>query len=261
MRPNLTDPHDRWRSALLAAAFNVVIGYAIVTGLGVHTIPHGDEALKLFRLSDAPPPPPPIVPPPPEKTPSATHKPMDPEGAAAPPALQSTPTEIAAPKAKLPVPTPIAAAPVPGQGSAPAAGAAPTPGPGTGRGGTGNGLGSGLSGTGTGGGGSGGAEAEAEMVAGSIGDEDYPRAALVDRAQGTVQFTFTVEPSGRIDHCRVTRSSGNRTLDATTCRLATQRFRFRPARDTAGRPIASDEPGEQNWRLAPEREIIDPPPR
>ena len=261
MRRSLTDPNDRWRSALLATAMNLAIGYAIVTGLGVHSIPRPDEALKLFRLSDAPPPPPSIVPPPPEKTKSQTHKPKDPEGAAAPPALKNSPTDIAAPKAKLPPPPPIRAAPVPGQGTAPAAGAAPIPGPGIGRGGTGNGTGSGLSGTGTGGGGSGGADTEAEMIAGSIGDEDYPPAALVDRAQGTVHFAFTVELSGRIGNCRVTRSSGNRALDAVTCRLATQRFRFRPARDTAGRPISTDEEGEQSWRLGTEREIIDPPPR
>jgi protein TonB len=36
--------------------------------------------------------------------------------------------------------------------------------------------------------------------------------------------------------CRVTRSSGSRALDSTTCRLIEQRFRFRPSRDALGRP-------------------------
>jgi len=258
MPATLTNRNDRLRAAALATAINLAIGYAIVRGLGVPVVPVAQDALKLFNLSDLPPPPPPIVPPPPEKTRSETHKPKDPEGAAAPPAKKNTPTEIAAPKAKLPPPPPIQAAPVAGQGTAPKAGAATVDGPGTGRGGIGNGLGSGLSGNGTGGGGGGGAVTDAEQIAGGIGDEDYPKAALVDRAQGTVHFAFTVLPDGRIGNCRVTRSSGNRALDATTCRLALQRFRFRPARDTAGRPVSSEEEGEQEWRLGAERETVTP---
>ena len=261
MRSSLTDRNDRIRSALLATAINLAIGIAIVRGLGVPVVPVAQEALKLFALSDLPPPPPPVVPPPPEKSRSETQKPKEPEGAAAPPAKRDTPSEIAAPKAKLPPPPPIKAAPVAGQGSAVKAGAASIDGPGTGRGGIGNGLGSGMSGSGTGGGGGGGATSDAEQIAGSIGDEDYPRAALVDRAQGVVRFAFTVFPDGRIGNCRIARSSGNRALDATTCRLAVQRFRFRPARDTAGRPLASEEDGEQEWSLGPEREIVTPDQR
>ena len=256
MRRTLSTPADRWRSAALATAFNLVLGYAIVVGLGVHNIPLPDEALKLFTLSDQPPPPPPIVPPLPEKARQETHKPKDPEGAAAPPAKKNTPSEIVAPKAKLPPPPPIQAAPVAGQGTAPKSGAATIDGPGTGRGGTGNGTGSGLSGNGSGGGG-GGAASESEQVAGSIGNEDYPRAALVDRAQGTVEFSFTVLPNGSISNCRITRSSRNAALDATTCRLALRRFRFRPARDAAGRAISSEVDGEQLWSIGREIESIE----
>lgn len=258
MRASLTDRNDRLRSAALATAINLAIGYAIVRGLGVPIVPVTQDALKLFNLTNVTPPPPPIVPPPPEKSRSEIRKPKDSEGAAAPPAKKNTPTEIAAPKTILPPPPPIRAAPVAGQGSAPKAGAATIDGPGTGRGGVGNGLGSGLSGDGTGGGGGGGAVSDAEQIAGSIGDQDYPKAALVDRAQGIVRFAFTVLPDGRIGNCRITRGSGNRALDATTCRLALQRFRFRPARDTAGRPIASEEEGEQEWRLGVEREVVTP---
>ncbi|MEO5641554.1 MAG: TonB family protein [Sphingomicrobium sp.] len=257
MRRSLTNRTDRIRSAALATAINLAIGYAIVTGLGVSVVPVAQDAFKLFTLSD--PPPPPIIPPPPEKTKSETRKPKDPEGAAAPPAKKNTPTEIAAPKTKLPPPPPIRAALVAGQGTAPKAGAASVDGPGTGRGGVGNGLGSGLSGSGTGGGG--GAAVDPEQIAGSIGDADYPKAALVDRAEGMVVFAFTVTPDGRLANCRISRSSGNRVLDEATCRLATRRFRFRPGRDTAGRPVASEEEGEQEWRLGREREIIDPPQR
>lgn len=249
------------RGAVLAGAINLVLGYAIITGLGVAVLPMAQDTLKLFNLSDQPPPPPPIVPPPPEQRRSQSFKPKDPEGAAAPPAKRNTPTEIVAPKAQLPPPPPIQAAPVAGQGSAAKAGAAAIDGPGTGRGGIGNGLGSGLSGTGDGGGGGGGAATGAVQLAGAIGDEDYPTAALIGRQQGVVSFAFTVLTTGRVGTCRVTRSSGSRALDATTCTLAIQRFRFRPAHDSAGRALASEEQGEQEWQLGPERQIVDPDDR
>ena len=257
MRASLNDRNDQMKAAALAAAINLAMGIAIVRGLGVAVVPVAQSALKLFNLSDAPPPPPPVVPPPPEKTRSETHKPKDPAGAAAPPAKKSTATEVAAPKSKLPQPPPIPAAPVARKGAEAKAGAASIDGPGTGRGGVGNGLGSGLSGNGSGGGG-GGAATDSEQIAGSIGNEDYPKAALVDRAQGTVHFLFTVVLNGHIANCRITRSSGSAVLDATTCRLAQQRFRFRPARDTAGHSISSEEEGEQQWKLGPEREIQSP---
>jgi protein TonB len=53
----------------------------------------------------------------------------------------------------------------------------------------------------------------------------------------------------------VTRSSGSRALDSTTCRLIQSRFRYRPARDGAGKPIAETIRGEHSWELGPE-----PPP-
>lgn len=251
MAARLTDRNDRVRAAILAAAINIAIGFAIIRGLGVPVVPTAHDALKLFRLADDPEPPA-AVPPLPEPTRSQTHKAKRPEGAAAPAARKNTPTDIVAPPAKLPPPPPVAAAKVAGTGSMPKAGAARIDGPGTGRGGAGTGRGSGLSGDGDGGGGAGGATSDAEQIAGSIGDEDYPRAALVDHAQGVVGFAFTVLPEGRIANCRVTHSSGNAALDMTTCRLAVMRFRFRAARDSSGRAIAAQEEGEQSWRLRPD---------
>ena len=253
MRRSITDPRDRLRSAVLVAVFHVALGWALISSLGYKVIPRADDALKLFNLSDQPPPPPPITPPP-EKARTETHKPRDPEGAAAPPALKNTPTEIVAPKVKPLRPPPVPAAPVAGQGTAPAAGAAPTPGPGTGRGGVGNGLGSGLSGNGNGGGGNGRAAA-AQHVAGDIANGDYPPSAINARAQGTTIFSGVVGPDGRLEDCRVIRSSGNRALDETTCRLALRRLRYRPATDAAGRPIASTVREEQSWELGPEQEL------
>lgn len=256
MRGNFTEPKDRLRSATLVVLIHVALGYALISSLGYTVVPKPADALKLFDLADQPPPPPPpVVPPPPERAPKPTHKPKDAEGAAAPAALRNTPTEVTAPKPPIPLPTPVPVAPIPGQGTAPAAGASPTPGPGTGRGGVGDGLGSGLSGNGTGGGGDGGVASPPRQIEGDISDHDYPRSALIARAQGTTYFRFTVAPDGRVSECGVTRSSGSRALDEVTCQLARARFRFRPATDRAGQPVAAVLEGEQEWALGPDVEL------
>ena len=250
------DRRDRFGSAALVALIHVALGYALISSFGVRIVPGAIDALKLFTV-DEPPPPPPLGPLP-EPAKAETHKARHPEGAAAPPARNNTPTEVVAPRPRIIVPPPLPAAPVAGTGSAPSAGAAPVEGTGTGRGGTGNGLGGGLSGDGSGGGGNGGGASRARQIAGSIGDEDYPTAALIGRAQGLVRFRFTIEPDGGIANCRVTRSSGSRALDDATCRLGLRRFRFRPATDRVGRPIATEvEQAEQSWELGPERELPD----
>lgn len=248
---------DRVGSAAAVAAIHAGLLYLLLAGLGFDASAPLPDALKLFQVSEAPPPP--AEPPPPERV-RESHKarPKDPEGAAAPPNLKNTPTEIVVPppEIELKLPPPIPAAPVAGQGSAAAAGAAPVPGPGTGRGGQGTGLGSGLFGSGTGGGGGGlGRATRARFLSGSIGPDDYPPAAVSARATGTVHLRFVVAPTGRVSSCRVTRSSGNSALDAETCRLIVRRFRYRPARDSSGRPVPETILGEHDWELGPE-----PPP-
>jgi protein TonB len=243
-------PEHRSRivSAAVAAGIHLLLAYALLRGFGVDLPLPVPERIQLLDLAE---------PPPPEAKPPRFEarkqpRPKDPEGAAAPVNLRATPTEIVAPSPPipLPVPPPVASAPAAGTGAAPSAGAAPLPGPGTGAGGQGQGLGSGLSGNGTGGGGGGGVPAR--WLRGSIDDEDYPRRAYEARAMGIVYMAFTVAADGRIGDCRVTRSSGNRELDETTCRLIRQRFRYRPARDASGRAIASVVRGQQSWEIGPE---------
>ena len=254
MRRSISTQSERLRSALLVVLIHVALGYALVTSLGYRVIPRPADALKLFNLTDQPPPPPPVVP----KPRPASAKPRNAEGAAAPPALRNTPTEVVAPKPNilLPPPPPLPAAPIAGRGSAAAAGAAPTPGPGTGSGGVGDGLGSGQSGDGTGGGG-GGEGGPARQIAGSISNEDYPRAAFNADQQGLTSFRFTVGVTGRLTDCAITRSSGHRALDEATCRLALERFRFRPATDRRGRPVPVTLEGDQSWELGKLRELPD----
>jgi protein TonB len=247
----------RIQSALGVGLLHALLAYVFLIGLGFDLPRPGEERLEVFDVI-AEEPPPPSVPPPPEKVAkSQRERPRDPEGAASPPNLKDTPTEIVAPppEIRIPVPPPIAAAPIAGQGNAPAAGAAEVPGPGTGRGGTGTGLGSGTYGNGTGGGGGGaGRGARARWLSGRIYDDDYPEREYRARIGGTVHLRFVVAPSGRVSDCRVTRSSGSAGLDATTCRLIRKRFRYRPARDGLGRPVAETVTGEHVW------EVGAPPP-
>ena len=251
------DNRRRIKSAVGACAVQGLIGYALLTGLAFQISGRAADSLKTIDLTLEPLPL--SEPAQAEKAAKSENaKPRDAEGAASPPNRKDTPTEIMTPppQIRLEVPPPVVAAPIAGQGSAAAAGAALVPGPGTGRGGQGTGLGSGTQGIGTGGGGGGLGGARAVWLSGSIGEEDYPDAAYNARIGGTVFISFVVAPSGRVESCAVTRSSGNRDLDATTCRLIKKRFRYRPARDGWGKPVAETVRGEQEWGVGPE-----PPPR
>ena len=251
---------ERITSAFAVAIFHVLIGYAFFSTLGFDFDRVREEGLKLFDIAD--PPPPPLAKParPHIEKKARRPKPKNAEGAASPANLRNTPTDIVAPKPVIPVPPPLPAAPAAGQGTAAAAGASNRPGPGTGSGGQGTGLGSGTQGTGTGGGGGGGLGTHARWISGRIRDSDYPRAALEAGRSGTVYLRFVVAPTGRVTSCTVTRSSGSSALDSTTCRLIVERFRYRPARDMMGRPIAETIRGDHVWELGPEPPPIDVEP-
>lgn len=238
---------DRVKSAAVVGALHAALGYTLLTGLGFDVPAQVSERLKMFDVTEELPPPPAELPPP-DEAPAETEQTKDPEGAASPANLKNTPSPIVAPEpvVKIEVPPPVIAAPVAGQGSASEAGASNVPGPGTGSGGVGTGLGSGLNGDGTGGGG-GGRFTPARHISGAILDSDYPRRPYEQRIGGTVFMRFTVAPSGRVSDCRVTRSSGDRDLDAITCRLIMRRFRYEPARDARGRAISEQISGEQEW--------------
>lgn len=86
-------------------------------------------------------------------------------------------------------------------------------------------------------------------IAGSISDEDYPAAAAGAEEQGTVRVELDIGAGGEVAGCRVAATSGSAVLDATTCLLIRQRFRFAPARDRRGRAVASRFSQSVAWRL------------
>ncbi len=227
---------DRIKAATASALIVGAVGWGLVRALASDVGFLPSDALKLFAI--APPPlPPPVDPPRPE--PRRQHRP---NGAASPANLRAAATPIVAPPLP-PRPSPVVAALKPGVGAEASAGASDRPGPGTGSGGQGTGTGSGDVGNGEGDGDGDGPE----LIAGGISNRDYPRDALRAGASGTVRTRFTVGMDGRVSRCVVTGSSGNAELDDITCRLIVKRFRFRPARDGSGRPIADEADGEQRW--------------
>jgi len=230
---------DRIPAAIVAVALPGAMLFALIAGLGIHLDPDAGSPLSLFTVG--PPPPPPPEQPEVRRRPSPSHRP---EGAASPPNLRSRATDIVAPEIPLPTPPVVVTAPAPLLGNDASTGSAEVAGPGTGAGGVGNGLGSGGRGDGDGGGGE---ETPPEWRGGRLRDADFPDELRETTQGGTVGVRYTVLTSGRVANCRVTRSSGVAVLDALTCRLITARFRYRPSRDTAGRPVQADIVENHEW--------------
>lgn len=217
----------------------VAVGFGLASGLDLDVVRKVSEAIAAVAIP-APPPPEPAVP---QTVPSDAAS-----GKASAANQHAKAAPVAAPKTKLPpIIPPITTAPLPGQGNDASAGATPNPGAGSGAGGRGDGTGAGGSGNGTGGG------SKAVWQSGTIRDRDYPAAASRARVGGEVEVRFTIQPTGRVTGCRVTRSSGDAALDATTCRLIQERFRFKPATDASGDAIASAYGWRQSWWLEPRR--------
>lgn len=218
--------------ALIAA---LLVGAGLASGLDLGVVRTAAESISAFAIP---------APPPPEQ-PAPVHRAQDRDaGKAAPPDKHAKAAPVVAPKPKLSLPQPvIPAAPHPGTGRDASAGAAPTPGPGSGAGGRGDGTGSGGTGSGTGGG------TRPVLVSGRIEDRDYPKQAARAKIGGEVEVRFTIQPTGRVTGCHITRSSGDAVLDATTCRLIEDRFRFRPATNAAGQAVASAYGWCQSWWL------------
>jgi len=71
-------------------------------------------------------------------------------------------------------------------------------------------------------------------------DHDYPTKMIENGDAGVVSAHLYIAADGKVTGCKVTETSGAEALDALTCRLATQRARFAPARDAGGQAVAGD---------------------
>jgi periplasmic protein TonB len=240
-------PRARLWAALLVAAIELALGYALLSGCTPSRSIRVGEDMILIRPAPIRPPEELIA----AKQPHTVRK----QGAASPPNLRAHPVEIVAPPPVLrPIPVPVITAPKAGQGIETSAGASTIAGPGAGAGGVGNGSGSGGSGDGDGGG-----DTPPRLIKGRLKNSDYPAAAGEAGASGTVSVRYVVESDGRVSDCEITRSSGNALLDSTTCRLIRERFRFRPSLDAQRRPVPSVIVENHGWYVHHEDAPSDPP--
>ena len=87
-------------------------------------------------------------------------------------------------------------------------------------------------------------------TAGEINDaRDYPvppGGREIRRGKQVVVY-MTVGTDGRARNCRVVQPSPDPEADRITCRLAEERFRFRPATDAMGNPVAAEYGWRQRW--------------
>lgn len=219
----------------------IAAGGVLLSGLTFHIVHRTQEGIEAIAL---PQPTPPHTVPKPAQT-ANVHK----SGAdsAANRHAEAAPVVAFKPELPPPQPSPVPTAPHPGTGPDASAGATLHPGTGSGAGGSGSGTGAGGAGSGIGGG------SKAAWRSGTIRDSDYPRDAARANIGGEVEVRFTIDANGRASRCHVTRSSGTASLDATTCRLIEERFRFTPATNGAGEPVASSYGWRQNWWLEKRR--------
>lgn len=230
---------------LVVALLHVALALALVRGLagGIIALVTPPDTLDAaaVTLDTVKPTPPPVEPPPARSRRAAGHA-----GASG---RKASATQVMAPPARIVLPAPPAA-PVAGEGNARQSGAA-LAGEVTGGGLAGSGPGSGGAGSGDG---AGIGARKAVKIAGDIAaTRDYPAAGRDARAGRQVVIVLRVDADGKVSDCRVHQPSGNDEADALTCRLARQRFRFRPATDAAGRPVASDYGWQQRWWTPPAR--------
>ena len=220
----------RERGYALAAVVIVQLGlaFALLNGLHVDVSHSADLVERIIKVSlpqQAPPPPPPPAPKPQHHQRSAPKAPAPKTGGSPGPVPSHTPASVSPVVAVKPTLAPSGG----GTGTGPALGA------GAGGGSGGNGFGDDSGGT------------DLEQIAGEITARDYPKALREAGVGGRVSFVFTVEPSGRVGRCSVTRSSGIPELDQLTCRLIQQRFIYRPSTDRSGHPIEDEVEGEHDW--------------
>jgi protein TonB len=226
-------PRERAYALAAVVLVQLVLGFVLLSGFRVELTRSADVVERLIEIA-LPETPPPLPPPPIKPAPKPAHR------------TSSAPKAETKPLGGSPGPQPAHAPP----SVTPVVAVRPTAPPSGGGSGTGPALGSGAGG-GTGGQGYGEGEGgtDSELIAGDILPSDYPE-HLANAGNRRVTVSFTVQVNGRAAGCRVTRSSGIPELDALTCRLIEQRYRFRPATDRNGRLVPDEADLTQDW-LAP----------
>ncbi len=246
-----------WGTLVLVALLHVAALLGLIRALAPDfTAAAIEQAGSLVTVTLTPPPPQP--PPPPTVPPSPRTRPQSEAGAAAPEAPAAQPREVAAPPPMIVLPRISVAPPITATGPADRSGAGER-GSGTGAGGEGSGTGGGRSGMGAGSGsgagtgtgaGAGGVVSGPVKLDGLINDaRDFPipPGGREIRHGHHVIVHMVVGVDGRARDCRVVKPSPDPEADRITCHLAEERFRFRPATDAQGNPVAAPYGWRQDW--------------
>jgi protein TonB len=206
------DPEPSGRKIFAIGAVALLhagVGYALVTGLAYNAAKQVYEDLKTFDVAPEEPDKPEEPPPPPPKV----DLPPPPKVTVPPPVVTSS---VVTTNTIAPI-TPAAPPAPPAPPAAPPPPAAPK------------------------------VAQRATQRGGSISDEDYPSSSIRNEEAGTSVATFTIGTDGKVASCNA--SGASPTLDAETCKLIIRRFRFKPALDTSGQPIAETKSQRVTWRL------------
>jgi protein TonB len=199
---------------LAAVLVTGILGFGVITGLNVAMISRAVEHLQAIDIA--------LPKVPPERPPAKPKPRPRPKAQGAPAAPKASPIVAAEPEVQLPARQVIAVAAQAGTGASASNGQG---GAGTGAGGTGSGAGPGS-----------GGNTPARLVR-NLSRSDYRQLTAGRLAQGAAGLAIRIDPSGRVDSCRVERSSGDPGIDSGLCPLISARLLFQPARNAAGQPI------------------------
>ncbi|USI74481.1 energy transducer TonB [Sphingomonas morindae] len=86
-----------------------------------------------------------------------------------------------------------------------------------------------------------------------------PPALRASGEGGRVGVRYRVETDGRVSGCTITEPSGRPDLDALTCQLITERFRFRPSRTADGTPVRAIIVERHEWVVEHDPDEADDP--
>ena len=232
-------PRPRLLALVLVAIVHLGLLLIVLRGLGVAGV-LPEPARSVLLATDIP-----LAAPSPTPSPSTPPATSRDEGREGMSARKARATQVVAPRPRVVMPpTVVAAAPAASTGNDSRSGASAGT-EGTGGGAAGAGTGSGGAGNGAGGR---FVATRPVKIAGDItSSRDYPREGRETRLGRSVVVMLSVGTDGRVAGCKIYRPSGDASADAVTCKLATERFRFRPALDQHGVPVESTFGWEQRW--------------
>jgi protein TonB len=206
---------------IVVAVLHVVLGYALVNGLGRKIVDVMKAPIETKIIDEVKPPPPP----PPENLPPPPKMALPPPSFMPPPEVQVSTPQLAPAitvTREAPPPTTVTLAPAPGPVTAPAAPAAPR------------------------------AQAvPARIDVSTCEKPEYPAAALRADATGISKIRFTVDATGMVSKAEIERSAGasreHRLLDRTAVE-ALSKCRFKPGVDDSGKPIGGTTVVDYVWK-------------